>query len=80
MEAEIKAAENEAALALASTVFYGAPKGKIVPAKYKRWIGVSRRNFFFNKAHNKTLRNAVDQYYRPGAFIGDGGTAAVIKF
>ena len=26
------------------------------------------------------MHNAVDQLYRSGAFIGDGGTASVIKF
>ena len=26
------------------------------------------------------LKNAVNQLYRPGSFIGDGGTASIIKF
>lgn len=32
------------------------------------------------KARNPMLHNAVNQLYRKGSFIGDGGTAAVIKF
>lgn len=32
------------------------------------------------KAKNPELKNAVNQLYRPGAMIGDGGTANVLKF
>lgn len=26
------------------------------------------------------MKNAINQLYRPGSFIGDGGTASAIKF
>lgn len=32
------------------------------------------------KAKASELKNAVNQLYRPGAMIGDGGTANVLKF
>ena len=32
------------------------------------------------KAKASELKNAVNQLYRPGAMIGDGGTASVLKF
>ena len=32
------------------------------------------------KVKNPKLKNAVNQLYRPGSFIGDGGTASIIKF
>ena len=60
--------------------FYGGGSGKLLPAEYKQWIGVSQRDNLLSKAKNVVLRNAVNQLYRPGAFIGDGGTASVIKF
>ena len=32
------------------------------------------------KAKDSELKNAVNQLYRPGAMIGDDGTASVLKF
>lgn len=32
------------------------------------------------KAEDSELKNAVNQLYRPGAMIGDGKTANVLKF
>ena len=32
------------------------------------------------KAKDPELKNAVNQLYRPGAMIGDDGTASVLKF
>lgn len=76
-----KAKENEAKLSQNEPDFYGGEKGKmLLPAQYKKWIGVSQRQNMLKKAKNPKLHNAVDQLYRPGAFIGDGGTASVIKF
>ena len=60
--------------------FYVGSNGKIVKAKYRHWIGVSRRNPFLRKAKNLKLKNLIDQLYRPGSFIGDGGTASALKF
>ena len=52
----------------------------MLPAKFKKRIGVNRRDHILKNVKNPMLRNAVDQLYRKGAFIGDGGTASVIKF
>lgn len=49
-------------------------------AKYKKWIGVSRRDRLMKKAKDSELKNAVNQLYRHRAMIGDGGTASVLKF
>jgi len=76
----LKAKENEQAIVKSETDFYASESGKILPAKYKRWIGVSKRPMLMKKAKNTMLRNAISQLYRPGAVIGDGGTASVIKF
>lgn len=78
MEAKVK--ENEAKVDNSSPDFYGGNSGKLLPAKYKSWIGISQRNALLSKSHNAKLTNAINQLYRPGAFIGDGGTASVIKF
>lgn len=60
--------------------FYVGTNGKALPAKYKKWIGVNKREKLLGKVKDRRLRNAVDQMFRPGSFIGDGGTASVIKF
>ena len=60
--------------------FYVGPNGKALPAKYKKWIGVSKREKLLRKVRDNRLKNAIDQMFRPGSFIGDGGTASVIKF
>lgn len=60
--------------------FYVGPNSMALPGKYKNWIGVSRRDKLLKKAKNRKLRNAINQLYRPGSFIGDGGTASVLKF
>lgn len=49
-------------------------------AKYKKWIGVSKHDCLMKKAKDPELKNAVTQLYRPGAMIGDDGTASVLKF
>lgn len=60
--------------------YFVGPGGKVLPYAYKKWIGVNQRNNLLKKAKNTELKNAINQLYRPGSFIGDGGTAAVIKF
>ena len=62
------------------TDFYVGENGQVLPAKYSKWIGVSKREQLLKKANNSKLRNAVSELYRKGSFIGDGGTAAVLKF
>ena len=72
--------DREDALKISGPDFYVGPNGKILSAKYKRWIGKSRRDSLIKKVNNKSLKNVVSQLYRPGAFIGDGGTASMILF
>ena len=60
--------------------FFVGPNGRILPKEFKNWIGSSRRDSLLKKAKDKKVKNAVNQLYRPGSFIGDGGTASVIKF
>lgn len=60
--------------------FYVGENGQVLLAKYKHWIGVNKRNSLLKKAKNAKLRNAIDKLYRKGSFIGDGGTASVLKF
>jgi hypothetical protein len=77
---EITAMENEERIAreLMPDFFVG-PNGKVLPKELKKWIGTSRRNSLLKKARDTKLKNAINQLYRPGSFIGDGGTASVIK-
>jgi hypothetical protein len=60
--------------------FFVAPNGKALPKEFEHWIGSSRRIALQGKAKNPRLQNVINQLYRPGAIIGDGGTASVIKF
>lgn len=78
---EITAKENEERIAgeLQPDFFVG-PNGKVLPIELKKWIGTSRRDSLLRKAKDSKVINAVNQLYRPGSFIGDGGTASVIKF
>lgn len=60
--------------------FYVGLNGKILSSKYQMWIGKSQRDSMLKKVKNKSLKNVVSQLYRPGSFIGDGGTASVVLF
>jgi hypothetical protein len=60
--------------------FYTGNNGKTMLAVHKRWIGVNRRERLLAKAKHPKLKDAINQLYRPGSFIGDGGTASVLKF
>ena len=60
--------------------YYIGPNGKALPGQYKGWIGVSKRESLLKQVKDVELKNAVNQLYRPGSFIGDGGTASVLKF
>lgn len=71
--------ENRVEKELMSDFFVG-PNGKVLPKQFKKWIGKSKRDFLLKKAKNIKLINAINQLYRPGSFIGDGGTASIIKF
>lgn len=63
-----------------NTDFYVGGNGQALPGKHKQWIGVSRRDKLLKKVKNEKLKTAVDQMYRPGSFIGDGGTDTILKF
>lgn len=60
--------------------FYVGANGKALEAKYKKWIGVNRRDHLLKKAKDQKLKNAINHLYRASSFIGDGGTASVLKF
>nr|WP_300791370.1 hypothetical protein [uncultured Acetatifactor sp.] len=60
--------------------FYVGPNGKALPSRYKDWIGTNKRNELLDQAENLQLQNAIKQLYRGSSFIGDGGTADVIRF
>lgn len=62
------------------TDYFVGPNGKALPASLKQWIGSNRRELLLKKAKNLKVKNAVNQLYRTGSFIGDGGTASIIKF
>lgn len=60
--------------------FYVSPNWQAIPAIFKHWIGVSRRNSLLKRTKNDKLKNAINEMYRRGSIIGDGGTASVLKF
>ena len=61
-------------------VFYVGPNGKELPSQYKDWIGTNIQKELLEQAENLQLQNAIKQLYRGNSFIGDGGTADVIRF
>lgn len=79
-ESTIKNRDQALTKKLSDPGFYVGVKGGVLLGKYKKWIGVNRRNRLMKKAKDAELKNAVNQLYRPGAMIGDGGTASVLKF
>ena len=62
------------------TDFFVGENGQALKGKHKNWIGTSKREHLLKNVSNSKLRNAINQLYRPGSFIGDGGTASVLKF
>ena len=60
--------------------FYAGPNGKALPSQYKDWIGTNIQKELLEQAENPQLQNAIKQLYRGNSFIGDGGTADVIRF
>ena len=63
-----------------STDFYVGQNGKALPSQYKDWIGMNMQEELLSQAENPQLQNAIKQLYRGKSFIGDGGTADVIRF
>lgn len=60
--------------------YYVGPNGKALPSQYKDWIGTNMQEKLLSHAENSPLQNAIKQLYRGKSFIGDGGTADVIRF
>ena len=60
--------------------FYVGSNGKALPHQYKDWIGTNIQKELLNQTENPQLKNAIKQLYRGNSFIGDGGTADVIRF
>ncbi|MFW5631359.1 MAG: hypothetical protein ACOCNB_11370 [Acetivibrio ethanolgignens] len=60
--------------------YYVGPNGKVLPSQYKDWIGTNIQEELLSQAENPQLKNAIKQLYRGKSFIGDGGTADVIRF
>ena len=60
--------------------FYVGPNGKVLPSQYKDWIGTNIQKELLDQAENPQLQNAIKQLYRENSFIGDGGTADIIRF
>ena len=60
--------------------FYVGPNGKELASQYKDWIGTNIQKELLEQAENLQLQNAIKQLYRGNSFIGDGGTADVIRF
>ena len=56
------------------------PNGKALPSQYKDWIGTNIQKDLLDQAENPQLQNAIKQLYIGNSFIGDGGTADVIRF
>jgi RHS repeat-associated protein len=64
-----------------NTSFYVTPNGTAIPAEtYKEWAGNNMRSQYLGSASNEQLKNLIDQMYRPNAWVGDGSTAAVLRF
>ena len=49
-------------------------------SQYKDWIGTNIQKELLDQAENPQLQNAIKQLYRRNSFIGDGGTADIIRF
>lgn len=60
--------------------FYVGPNKKALEAKYSNWIGESKRDEYLAIGTNPLYLNAINEFYRPGSFIGDGGTSDVRRF
>lgn len=71
---------NEQSLSGSIADFFAGEGGKVLPAELSGWIGDNQREHYIASVSNSKLKNAVNQLYRKSSIIGDGGTAAVIRF
>ncbi len=60
--------------------YYVGANRKVLPAKYKEWIGENKGKEILNNVVNPDGQNAVKQLYRGNSFIRDGGIADAIRF
>ena len=60
--------------------FYAGANRKVISSKYEEWIGENRRYELLSVGQNPLYINLINQAYRSGSFIGDGGTADVVRF
>jgi len=60
--------------------FYVGPNGQVIPSHLRHWIGTNMRQSYMNAANNQRLKNLIGEIYRPTSVIGDGGTAAALRF
>ena len=60
--------------------FYVGSNKAVLESKYSNWIGDSKREKYLSIGQNDIYKNAVENIYKKGAFIGDGGTADAIRF
>lgn len=56
------------------------PNGQELPGKFTEWIGTNMQQELLSQASNPQLQNAIKQLYRTKSFIGNGGTADIIRF
>lgn len=54
--------------------------GKRVKKEAAEKVAKSTRETLLDAASNRKLKNTIDQLYRPGATIGDGGLADAIRY
>ena len=71
---------NEQSIVESIAGFFAGEDGKVLPAELSGWIGDNQRDHYLSLVSNSRLKNAVNQLYRKSSIIGDGGTAAVIRF
>ena len=81
-ESKMKSIKNEERVLQETlgTDFFVGPNGKVLPKELEPWIGKNQRGDLLSRVANHLLKNAINQLYRRGSFIGDGGTASIIEF
>ncbi|GEM_PF-2810232 len=60
--------------------FVATSDGRVALADEKQWISTLKRDELLNQAENQQLKNLINQLYRPGANIGDGGSADSLRY
>ncbi len=66
---------NEQSIVESIADFFAGEDGKVLPAELSGWIGDNQRDHYLSLVSNSRLK-----IYRKSSIIGDGGTAAVIRF